>query len=128
MDASGALTSSAVPAPVQLPALQLAGLLKRFGGMTAVDHVDLAVPQGSFFGLVGPNGAGKTTSLSMAVGLLRPDSGTARVLGFDVWHDPERAKALVGVLPDALTYPERLPGREPVTYVGLLSGMARTGA
>jgi ABC-type multidrug transport system ATPase subunit len=52
-------------------ALQLSGLVKRFGETTAVDHVDLTVPRGSFFGLVGPNGAGETTSLSMAVGLLR---------------------------------------------------------
>jgi ABC-type branched-subunit amino acid transport system ATPase component len=54
------------------PALRLEGLRKRFGETTAVDHLDLTVPPGSFFGLVGPNGAGKTTSLSMAVGLLRP--------------------------------------------------------
>ena len=53
-----------------VPALEFAGLVKRFGGNVAVDHIDLAVPAGSFFGLVGPNGAGKTTSLSMAVGLV----------------------------------------------------------
>jgi ABC-2 type transport system ATP-binding protein len=52
-----------------IPALEFAGLFKRFGDNMAVDHIDLAVPAGSFFGLVGPNGAGKTTSLSMAVGL-----------------------------------------------------------
>ena len=55
-----------------VPALEFAGLVKRFGGNVAVDHIDLTVPAGSFFGLVGPNGAGKTTSLSMAVGLLAP--------------------------------------------------------
>src|SRR2546421_6116440 len=53
-----------------VPALEFAGLVKRFGDNVAVDHIDLAVPAGSFFGLVGPNGAGKTTSLSMAVGLV----------------------------------------------------------
>jgi ABC-2 type transport system ATP-binding protein len=65
-------------------ALRLAGLHKQFGETTAVDHLDLAVPRGSFFGLVGPNGDGKTTALSMAVGLLRPDGGTARIFGVDV--------------------------------------------
>jgi ABC-type multidrug transport system ATPase subunit len=85
----------------QAPALQLTGLVKRFGETTAVDHVDLTVPGGSFFGLVGPNGAGKTTSLSMAVGLLRPDGGSARIFGVDVWADPVAAKRLVGVLPTA---------------------------
>ena len=106
------------------PALEMVGLSKRFGDTVAAADVHLVVPSGSFYGLVGPNGAGKTTSLSMAVGLLRPDTGTARVLGFDVWADPERAKALIGVLPDALTYPERLTGRELLTYIGLLRGLS----
>jgi ABC-2 type transport system ATP-binding protein len=125
MDANGALTGSIVAVPEQVPALQLAGLLKRFGGMTAVDHVDLAVPRGSFFGLVGPNGAGKTTSLLMAVGLLKPDGGSARVFGVDVWADPVRAKQLIGVLPDGMALPERLTGRELLTYLGQLRGLDR---
>jgi ABC-2 type transport system ATP-binding protein len=107
------------------PALQLFGLCKSFGGTVAVDHVDLTVPRGSFFGLVGPNGAGKTTSLSMAVGLLRPDGGTARIFGVDVWEDPVRAKTLVGVLPDGLSLPERLTGRELLSYTGMLRGLDR---
>jgi ABC-2 type transport system ATP-binding protein len=106
-----------------LPALRLTGLSKSYGGRVAVDAVDLDVPAGSFFGLVGPNGAGKTTSLSMAVGLLRPDAGTAQILGVDVWAEPARAKALVGVLPDGLAMPERLTGREVLTYLGLLRGL-----
>jgi ABC-2 type transport system ATP-binding protein len=105
------------------PAMRLTGLRKAFGTTVAVDHVDLAVPRGSFFGLVGPNGAGKTTSLSMAVGLLRPDAGEARIFGVDVWADPLTAKSLVGVLPDGLSVPERLTGRELLTYTGLLRGL-----
>ncbi|MEV6302526.1 ABC transporter ATP-binding protein [Actinoplanes sp. NPDC051861] len=104
-------------------ALRLDGLSKTFGDKRAVDQVDLEVPAGSFFGLVGPNGAGKTTSLSMAVGLLRPDSGSAEIFGVDVWSDPVRAKELIGVLPDGLGMPERLTGREVLTYLGLLRGM-----
>jgi ABC-2 type transport system ATP-binding protein len=107
------------------PALQLVGLVKRFGDTTAVDNVDLTVPRGSLFGLVGPNGAGKTTSLSMAVGLLRPDEGSARIFGVDVWADPVAAKRLIGVLPDNLALPERLTGRELLTYLGLLRGLDR---
>ena len=94
----------------QAPALRLTGLHKQFGDTTAVDHLDLTVPPGSFFGLVGPNGAGKTTALSMAVGLLRPDAGSARIFGVDVWADPVAAKRLIGVLPDGLALPERLTG------------------
>jgi ABC-2 type transport system ATP-binding protein len=106
-------------------ALELAGLVKRFGDTVAVDHIDLTVPAGSFFGLVGPNGAGKTTALSMAVGLLRPDGGTVRIFGHDVWADPVGAKALIGVLPDGMALPDRLTGREILRYLGLLRGIAR---
>ncbi|HEV7655035.1 MAG TPA: ABC transporter ATP-binding protein [Mycobacteriales bacterium] len=106
-----------------MTALQLSKLTKTYGPTTAVAGIDLEVPAGSFFGLVGPNGAGKTTALSMAVGLLRPDSGTARIFGVDVWARPAEAKALVGVLPDGLAMPERLTGREVLTYLGLLRGL-----
>jgi ABC-2 type transport system ATP-binding protein len=58
----------------------LKGLYKAFGSKVAVDHIDLTVPAGSFFGLAGPNGAGKTTALFMVTGLLRPDGGAARIL------------------------------------------------
>jgi ABC-2 type transport system ATP-binding protein len=105
------------------PALQLTGLHKEFGGNVAVRHIDLTVPRGSFFGLVGPNGAGKTTSLSMAVGLLRPDGGRCEVFGVDVWSDPVGVKSLLGVLPDGLSMPERLTGREVLTFIGQLRGM-----
>lgn len=106
------------------PAFQWEGLTKHFGDTLAADDVHLTVPAGSFYGLVGPNGAGKTTTLSMAVGLLRPDYGSARVFGTDVWGDPARAKALFGVLPDGLAMPERLTGLEVLTYLGRLRGMA----
>ena len=107
------------------PALEIDGLTKRFGDKLAVDDLSLRVPQGSFYGLVGQNGAGKTTTLSMAVGLLRPDDGRARIFGADVWSAPDEAKALVGVLPDGLAMPERLTGREVLTYLGLLRGLPR---
>jgi ABC-2 type transport system ATP-binding protein len=107
----------------QVPALQMTGLYKAFRETVAVDHVDLTVPAGSFFGLVGPNGAGKTTALSMAVGLLRPDAGSSKVLGVDVWADPMRARQLMGVLPDGLAMPERLTGRELLTLTGQLRGL-----
>jgi ABC-2 type transport system ATP-binding protein len=106
-----------------MSALSVRGLAKTFGENVAVDRVELTVPAGSFFGLVGPNGAGKTTTIGMAVGLLRPDAGSAQVLGVDVWSDPDRAKTLLGVLPDGLSLPQRLTGRELVTYLGLLRGM-----
>jgi ABC-2 type transport system ATP-binding protein len=107
------------------PALEIQGLTKRFADLVAVDGITLAVPAGSFYGIVGQNGAGKTTTLAMAVGLLRPDAGLARIFGADVWAEPGRAKALVGVLPDGLAMPERLTGREVLQYLGLLRGLPR---
>ena len=104
-------------------ALVLRGLTKAFGGRLAVDHVDLDVPRGSFFGLVGPNGAGKTTTLSMVTGLLRPDAGRVIVAGADVWTDPATAKAIMGVLPDGLRLFERLSGPELLSYLGRLRGI-----
>jgi ABC-type multidrug transport system, ATPase component len=107
------------------PALRLKGLSKAFDRTIAVDNVELSVPIGSFFGLVGPNGAGKTTVLSMAVGLLRPDKGSAEIFDVDLWSDPARAKNMIGALPDSLGLPERLTGRELLTHLGALRGMDR---
>jgi ABC-2 type transport system ATP-binding protein len=104
-------------------ALSLEGLHKRFGDTVAVDGLDLEVPTGSMYGIVGPNGAGKTTTLSMATGLLIPDSGTVLVHGIDLWAEPERAKPLLGVLPDGLRTFDRLTGAELISYSGLLRGM-----
>lgn len=111
------------PVSTSAPALKLTGLYKSFGDTFAVQDVSLSVPRGSMYGLVGPNGAGKTTTISMAVGLLRPDGGTTEIFGVDVWQEPLHAKELVGVMPDGFAMPERLTGRELLTYLGLLRGM-----
>ena len=113
----------AAAAPDAGAALSIRGLWKRFGQKVAVAGIDLDVPRGSFYGFVGPNGAGKTTALSMATGLLRPDGGTAHVLGHDMWAAPQQAKARLGVLADGLRTFDRLTGRELLTYVGLVRGM-----
>jgi ABC-2 type transport system ATP-binding protein len=105
------------------PALRFEGLRKSFDGNEVVHGITLSIPRGAFYGIVGPNGAGKTTTLSMATGLLRPDDGTAHVLGADMWAEPERAKAQMGVLADGLRTFDRLTGRELLTYVGLIRGM-----
>ena len=99
-------------------AVALRGLTKVYDGHVVVDHIDLDVPTGSFFGLVGPNGAGKTTTLSMVTGLLRPDGGRVMVAGVDVWADPVSAKARMGVLPDGLRLFERLSGTRAARLPG----------
>ena len=105
------------------PVLELLGLRQQFGQKLAVDDLSLQVPAGTMLGLLGPNGAGKTTTLSKATGLLRPTSGTARVLGHDVWADPAAAKARMGVLPDGVRMFDRLSGAELLRYTGLLHGL-----
>ncbi|MCG7443490.1 ABC transporter ATP-binding protein [Dermabacter vaginalis] len=104
-------------------ALSMRGLRKSFDGTEVLHGVSLEVPRGSFYAIVGPNGAGKTTALSIATGLLRPDDGSAEVLGTDVWSHPNDAKAQMGVLADGLPTFDRLTGRELLTYVGLIRGM-----
>ena len=104
-------------------ALAIRGLTKVYNGHAVVDHIDLDVPAGSFFGLVGPNGAGKTTTLSMVTGLLRPDAGRVVLAGIDVWADPVAAKTRMGVLPDGLRLFERLSGAELLSYLGRLRGI-----
>lgn len=108
------------------PALHTWGLYKRFGAKVAVQQFELAIPAGSYYGIVGPNGAGKTTTLSMATGLLKPDAGTAYVNGVDVWAEPAHVKPMLGVLPDGMRLFDRLSGAELVTYAGLLRGMDPT--
>jgi ABC-2 type transport system ATP-binding protein len=105
------------------PAISLRGLRKQFGAKVAVADLSLDIPQGSFYGLVGPNGAGKSTTLRMATALLRPDAGTVVVDGIEVWRDPARAKARMGILPEEPRLFERLTGRELLTYNGLLRAM-----
>jgi ABC-2 type transport system ATP-binding protein len=108
------------------PAIVTHDLLRVFGQKAAVNHLNLTVQRGEFFGFLGPNGAGKSTTIKMMVGLLRPTSGSVYVGGVDVWHEPLRARSLMGVLPEYLNLYERLTGREFVTFAGRMYGVAET--
>ena len=79
-------------------AVETHGLTKRFGKITAVDHVDLRVRRGELYGFLGPNGAGKSTTLRMLCGILEPTEGEGRVLGIDLRHEPERVKSAIGYM------------------------------
>jgi ABC-2 type transport system ATP-binding protein len=80
------------------PIIETHGLTRRFGALTAVDHLDLSVAPGEIFGLVGPDGAGKTTTLRLLCGLMDPTEGTARVAGYDVARNPQAVKDQIGYM------------------------------
>ncbi|MEO3748180.1 ATP-binding cassette domain-containing protein [Plantactinospora sp. B5E13] len=109
-------------------AIEASGLVKRFGAVTALDGVDLAVPAGSVFGALGPNGAGKTTAVRILATLLRPDAGTARVAGHDVLRDAHRVRQTIGLTGQYASVDEDLTGRQNLTMVGRLLGLSRTRA
>ena len=98
-------------------AIDVKGLTKRFGAKTAVDHIDIAVPQGEVWGFLGPNGSGKTTTIRMLCGLLRPDDGSGTCLGFDVLKDAERIKRNVGYMTQRFSFWEDLSIRENLEFV-----------
>ena len=98
-------------------------LVKDFGVKRAVDHLDLVVPSGEFFGFLGPNGAGKSTTIKILCGLLRPSAGHVEVAGLDVVTDPVGVKARIGILPEEPVLYERLTGREMLWYSGRLHGL-----
>ena len=104
-------------------ALAIRGLVKIYGNLIAVADLSLDIPTGSFYGIVGPNGAGKTTTLTMATGLLTPDRGTAYVHGVDVWGDTQRARGLLGVMPDGMRLLDRLSGPDFLVHVAMLHGL-----
>jgi len=106
-----------------VPALEARGLVKTFGGLRAVDGVDLSIPRGTFYGIAGPNGAGKSTTLRMLTGLLRPDAGNAVLDGVEVWPNPLAAKARVGFVPDNPVLFDRLTAPEMLEYAGMLRRM-----
>jgi ABC-2 type transport system ATP-binding protein len=110
----------------QPAAVETFNLVRRFGDFTAVDHLNLRVERGRFFGFLGPNGAGKSTTIKMLTGLLSPTSGEARVLGRSIEGEPMEVKRRIGVVPEDLNLFERLTGAEMLTFTGRMYGLNRS--
>ena len=104
-------------------AVETAGLVREFGGLRAVDGIDLRVPAGSFYGFLGPNGAGKSTTIKLLTGLLRPSAGHMRILGTDPLADPVSVKRRIGVVPEDLALFERLTAAETLAFVADVHGL-----
>jgi ABC-2 type transport system ATP-binding protein len=109
-------------------AIEASGLVKSFGSVRAVDGVDLAVRSGSVYGVLGPNGAGKTTTIRMLATLLRPDAGSARVLGHDIVTESAAVRGLVSLTGQLASVDEDLTGRENLVLLGRLLGLKRPDA
>src|SRR5690349_19943636 len=101
-------------------AIEAKGLFKAFDGKAAVDGVDIAVPQGSIYGILGPNGAGKTTTLRMLLGIIDPDRGERRLLGR---ARPLEVASQVGYLPEERGLYPAMTARESVAFMGALRGL-----
>jgi len=108
--------------------LKVERLCKSFGAIRAVDSVGFEVRPGEIYGLLGPNGAGKTTTISMISGLLKPDSGEVSVANLPFWSDPQKAKRIMGVVPQELAIYEELSGRENLEFWGRMAGLSARDA
>src|ERR1700693_3374293 len=104
--------------------IETRGLTKRFGELTAVDHLDLTVATGEIFGLVGPDGAGKTTTLRMLCGLMDPSEGSARVAGHDVARESRAVKDQIGYMAQRFGLYVDLTVGENIAFYGDLFGVA----
>ena len=106
-------------------AIGVHGLRKHFGEVEALAGADFEVPQGTVFGLLGPNGAGKTTVIRVLSTILRPDEGSAEVLGYDVLREPEAVRRRIGLAGQYAAVDANLTGRENLEMVGVLAQMPR---
>ncbi|MER5603519.1 ABC transporter ATP-binding protein [Streptomyces sp. NPDC002265] len=104
------------------PAIEVSGLHKSFGKTHALDGLDLHVETGEVHGFLGPNGSGKSTTIRVLLGLLRADSGTARILGRDPWADAVEAHRRIAYVPGDVTLWRNLSGGEVIDLYGRLRG------
>ncbi len=102
------------------------GLTKTYDGVHGIRNLDLNIKSGSCFGFIGANGAGKTTTIKILVGLLKPQSGTALVSGYDLQAEPERVRKIVGYLPDTYGLYDYMSGYDIIDYTARLHGFERS--
>jgi len=111
-----------------IAAIEATGLVKRYKKVTALDGLDLLVPEGTVLGLLGPNGSGKTTAVSILATLLRPDEGSARVAGADVVSSPAQVRKRIGLSGQFAAVDEHLTGFENLDMIGRLYRLGRPTA
>jgi ABC-2 type transport system ATP-binding protein len=107
-------------------AIEARGLTRRFGSLTAVDHVELSIPRARIYGFLGPNGSGKTTTIRMLCGLLTPTEGEAQVLGFSVPKQAEGLRRSIGYMTQRFSLYEDLSVRENLDFIGEIYSLTPT--
>ena len=107
--------------------IQLIELGKRFGDLVAVDGINIKVDAGEVFGFLGPNGAGKTTTIKMMAGLIKPTSGKVVIDGWDLSEHPNRAKKVIGFIPDRPFLYEKLTALEFLKFIAGLYNFSPNG-
>jgi len=105
------------------PAIEVRGLVRRFGARAAVDGLDLELQRGQALGLLGPNGAGKTTTIRILSTLCAPSAGSVRVLGLDPQREAAALRARIGVVPQELALYDALRARENLVFYGRMHGL-----
>jgi ABC-2 type transport system ATP-binding protein len=100
-----------------MSAIELTGLTKRFGSVTAVQNLSLQIDEGEIFGFLGPNGAGKSTTINMLLDFVRPTQGSAAVFGLDCQAQSRQIRSRIGVLPEGYDVYERLTARQHLEFV-----------
>ena len=110
------------------PTISARGLTKAYGDLTAVDGIDLEVPEGEIFAILGPNGAGKTTLMRMLATLIRPDAGSATVMGHDLTGDPQAVRGAIAMTGQFASLDEDLTGRENLILLARLWGFSHREA
>ncbi|MFP3984623.1 MAG: ATP-binding cassette domain-containing protein [Candidatus Bathyarchaeia archaeon] len=107
-------------------AVEASTLTKHFGALTAVDHVSFEVKKGELFGFLGPNAAGKTTTIRMLTGVIKPDEGTASILGYDILKEGLKTRQLMGIVPEMANAYVDLSAWNNLMLIGELYGVPKT--
>ena len=126
MSAAGAAVAAGAPvtAGAAGPAIEAHGLTRRFGDLVAVDNLELSIPRSRIYGFLGPNGSGKSTTIRMLCGLIRPTSGTIRVLDLDIPRQAESLRTLIGYMTQRFSLWEDLSGRENLSFMASIYTLA----
>ncbi|MCK4434665.1 ATP-binding cassette domain-containing protein [Candidatus Bathyarchaeota archaeon] len=106
-------------------AIEVKDLTKNYGEITAVDHINFEVRKGEIFGFLGPNGAGKTTTIRILTGVIKPDSGTATMIGYSILEEPLKAKQIISVVPEMANAYINLTGWQNLMLIGELYGVPK---